>query len=325
MKYIESISDDIFFNLALEEYAFQNLRDDEYFILWKNDKCIVLGRYQNAFEEINIKEAEKAGVKVARRNSGGGTVFHDKGNLNYSIIKNLEKHSFIDYDSYLMPVISALNSMGIKAEKSKTSDIIIDGKKISGSAQSSRKGRVLHHGTLLFNADLSFLNKILKPTEARVESRSVKSVRSAVTNIVEHIDKNKNISLDDFKNSLLYELFPDGIQKHDFTKKQLEDIIDLKTTKYSDWQWNFGNSPNFTFNKESILNNNSLQIILEVKKGMIFTCTVKCDHIPCREIELAVTGSRYSYIEIMNKLNEVKFINNVSTKINIEELADCFF
>lgn len=319
MKYIESNSEDVYFNLALEEYLFQNFKDDEYFMLWKNDNSIVLGKYQNVFEEINIKEAEKAGMKVARRNSGGGTVFHDKGNLNYSIIKNLDKNTFIDYDSFLIPVIEALNKLGINAEKRRTCDIAIDGKKISGSAQSSRGGRVLHHGTLLFDADLNLLENMLKTTEGKIESRSVKSVRSIVTNIRDHIDK--NISIDDFKKTLINTLFPDGIEKVKLNDEQLQEINNLVQNKYSDWKWNYGNSPDFTFKKSNTLSNGILKINLYVKKGMIFACTITGTNFHCSEIESAVVGSRYSYNEILNNLREIKSLEN----INIEGLADCFF
>lgn len=117
MKYIESISDDVYFNLALEEYIFNNLKDDTFFMLWKNYNSIVLGKHQNVFEEINIKAIEQNNVKVARRNTGGGTVFHDRGNLNYSVITDYDKSTFIDYDQFIIPVINALNSIGVKAEK----------------------------------------------------------------------------------------------------------------------------------------------------------------------------------------------------------------
>lgn len=320
MKYIESISNDIYFNLALEEYVFQNLNDDAYFMLWENDSSIVLGKHQNVFEEINIKEAEKTGIKIARRNSGGGTVFHDRGNLNYSFIKNYDKYSFIDYDSFLTPVIEALNSLSIKAEKRRTCDIAIDGKKISGSAQSSKGGRILHHGTLLFDADLSLLEKLLKPTNGKIESRSIKSVRSTVTNIKEHL--HEEITLDTFKNHLLNALFPLGIKKISLTDEQLQEVKNLAESKYSDWKWNFGNSPDFSYEKQSILVNEPVTIKLQVKKGMIFASTVEGEILPCCDIENAVTGSRYSYREIMDRLKEMKSLNK---NINIEILADCFF
>lgn len=321
MKYVDCISENIFYNLALEEYLFQNLKEDDYFMLWKNENSLVLGKYQNAFEEINIKEAEKSSIKVARRNSGGGTVFHDVGNLNYSIIKNIEKNSFVDYDTFLVPIINALNSLGIKAEKRRTCDIAIDGKKISGSAQTSKGGRVLHHGTLLFNSDLSLLKNMLKTTDGKIESRAVKSFRSIVTNISDYLDK--ETSIDEFKEDLLNKLFPNGIPKLELTNKQLEEINTIANTKYSDWQWNYGRSPEFTFEKESSFQNSLLSIKMQVKNGMISTCDVKSLNLPCDELSSKIIGSRYSYKEIFNKLNEIKFLKNIN--LNIEELADCFF
>lgn len=322
MKYIESVSDDIYFNLALEEYVFRNLADDEYFMLWKNDDSIVLGKYQNVFEEINIKEAEKSGIKIARRNSGGGTVFHDRGNLNYSFIKNYDKNSFVDYDSFLTPVIDALNTMGIKAEKRRSCDIAIDGRKISGSAQSSKGGRVLHHGTLLFDADLSLLEIMLKPTEGKIESRSIKSFRSTVTNISEHL--REGITLDEFKASLLNALFPEGIHHAFLSEEQLKEITELAQSKYSDWKWNFGNSPDFSYEKKSSVLNMDIDVRLQVKKGMIYECNVRCEILQCIDIEHSLTGARYSYSEISTRLKEIKSIIDMNN-INIEELADCFF
>jgi len=319
LKYIESISDDIYFNLALEEYVFHNLKDDTYFMLWKNNDSIVLGKYQNVFEEINIKAVEKMGIKVARRNSGGGTVFHDKGNLNYSIIKDYDRNSFIDYDIFINPVIKALNSLGIHAEKRRTSDIAIDGKKISGSAQSCKGDRVLHHGTLLFNTDLSMLENFLKTTDGKIESKAVKSVRSAVVNIKDYIDY--DVTLDDFKNLLLKSMFPDGIQKAVLSEEQLAEVNNLVENKYSQWQWNYGNSPEFSYEKACVLLDEAVNIKLHVKKGIIETCTVERDKFPCEDIETAAIGTRYNYKEIVNKLKEIKSLEN----INIEELAECFF
>lgn len=319
MKYIDSISNDIYFNLALEEYVFHNFKDDTYFLLWDNDNSIVLGKYQNVFEEINIKAVEKMDIKVARRNSGGGTVFHDKGNLNYSIITDYDKNSFIDYDIFINPVITALNSLGIHAEKRRTSDIVIEGKKISGSAQSCKNDRILHHGTLLFNADLSMLENLLKTTDGKIESKSVKSVRSSVTNIKEHIDD--NITLDDFKTLLLNSLFPNGVQKVFLTEDQIAEVNNLVKNKYSQWQWNYGNSPEFSYEKESELLDMVINIKLHVKKGIIETCIIEGDKCPCKDIETAAIGTRYNYNEITDKLKEIKSLE----KINIEELADCFF
>ncbi len=323
MKYIESISDDIYFNLALEEYIFTNLKDDTYFMLWKNDNSLVLGKHQNVFEEINIKAIEHNNIKVARRNTGGGTVFHDKGNLNYSIITDYDKNKFVDYDQFIIPVINALNSIGVKAEKRRTSDIAIDGKKISGSAQTIKGNRALHHGTLLFDADLSMLHDLLKTTEGKIESKSVKSVRSIVTNIKEHLSDTA-IDINEFQRLLVHTLFSDNEEKYEINQEQIDVVKELVENKYSKWEWNFGLSPDFYFEKESLILDNKVKVKLYVKKGIVNSCEIFGNKIPCDDLQENILGSRYSYTEITNKLKNLsllKFIEN----INYEELAECFF
>lgn len=320
MKYIESISNDVHFNLALEEYVFNNLKDDTYFMLWKNDCSLVIGKHQNAYEEINIKTIEKKNIKVARRNTGGGTVFHDKGNLNYSIITNYDKNTFIDYDQFIIPVINSLNLIGVKAEKRRNSDIAIDGKKISGSAQTIKGGRALHHGTLLFSADLTMLHDLLKTTDGRIESKSVKSVRSIVTNIKDNL-KSSAIDIDEFQKLLVNTMFVDKVEKYEISQEEIEAVKELIENKYSKWEWNFGGSPDFCFEKESVIWGNTIHVKLYVKKGVITECNIIGSNIFSEKLEENIIGSRYSYFNIVNKLKELSFLKN----INYEELADCFF
>lgn len=323
MKYIESISDDVYFNLALEEYIFNNLKDDTYFMLWKNDSSIVLGKHQNVFEEINIKAIEQNNIKVARRNTGGGTVFHDRGNLNYSVITEYDKNTLIDYNQFIIPVINALNSMGINAEKRRTSDIAIDGKKISGSAQSIKGNRALHHGTLLFDADLTMLHDLLKTTEGKIESKSVKSVRSIVTNIKNHLFDTA-INIDEFQKLLIDTMFSDKVDKYEITQEQIETIKELVENKYSKWEWNFGNSPDFYFEKDSVILSNTIKVKLHVKKGVITDCNIQGNNIPSDILEENIIGSRYSYINIVNKFKELSSLKNINN-FNYEKLAECFF
>lgn len=320
MKYIENNNNNVYFNLAFEEYVFNNLKDDDYILLWKNDESIVLGKYQNAFEEINIKAVENNGIKVARRNTGGGTVFHDRGNLNYSFMINYDRGSFADYDKFIMPIIEALKTMGIDANKRRSSDIAINNMKISGSAQAISGGRILHHGTLLFNSDIEKLNEMLKALNGKFECKSVKSVRSIVTNISRHID-NKNMSINDFQEALLNALFPSGIEKVILTDKQLNDINELVEKKYSKWEWNYGRSPDFTYKKQSHISDGCINVQLSIKKGLIDGVNVTAEVLPCADIENALKGSFYSHKEITKKLMEIQYIDN----INIEELVSCFF
>lgn len=318
MKLIESTFDDIHLNLALEEYVFQNFMDDDYFIIWENDNSIALGKYQNPFEEVNFKEVEKLGTKIARRNSGGGTVFHDKGNINYSVIINNEKRLRVNYDSFMDPIINSLNKLGIKAEKTGICNIVVDDKKISGNAQYSRKGRVLHHGTLLYDANLKLLNNILTPTDGKIESKSVKSVKSHVTNIIDYMDK--RLSLSNFKSEFLRVLFPEGIERVRFSDNQEQEVFDLAKDKYMTWEWTYGNTPDFTLEKTATLDDNDFDINLQIKKGRIASVTLKSEKLSWSEIEKKLIDKKYSYKEVFYVLKEIKDL-----EFDIEELADCFF
>lgn len=323
MKYIESTSNNVYFNLALEEYIFNNFNDDSYLLFWKNDKSIVIGKYQNVFEEINIKAAEKLNINVARRISGGGTVFHDRGNLNYSFIKNHNPDSYVDYDVFLNPVVSALKSLGINAAKRRTCDIAIEGKKISGSAQAIKRGRILHHGTLLFDTDLLTLNDLLTVKEGKFISNAVKSVKSEVTNIKEHI-ANKALTLDEFQALLLKAMFPQGVQKVDISNEHMAAIRDRAKNKYSTWQWNYGTSPKFSYSKESIISGESVYLKLEVDRGIIVHCEILKNKLPVGNIENAVKGLRYCYAEIANKLGEISSLGEFE-ETAVDKLALCFF
>ena len=158
MIQIETTSHDPFFNQAFEDYVFRTYREGDVLLLWRNRPAVVVGCYQNICREVHVRALLDRGIPVVRRMSGGGTVYHDLGNLNYTLIS--DQTGPLDYDRCLEPVIRALNALGIPAQKNRTCDIAVDGKKISGSAQKIAGGRVLHHGTLLFDSDLSLLDEI---------------------------------------------------------------------------------------------------------------------------------------------------------------------
>lgn len=323
MKVIDGTSTDVYFNLAMEEYVFKNFGDTDYLILWKNHDSIVLGKHQNIFEEINLLAVEKSGIRVARRNTGGGTVFHDEQNLNYSFITSQEE-GFSNYDQFLTPMIGALNKMGIPAAKRRNSDIAIGEQKISGSAQTIKKGRVLHHGTLLFDSDLSLLKKLLKPTEGKITSKSVKSVRSDVTNIKEHMG-DPSLTLNAFKERLLENLFPDGCEKVSLTAADIAAIGVLVAEKYSQWEWNYGLSPKFYFEKQSLVTDKDGQskkvvVNLEIIKGKIVGCQAKVDELANAEIQEVLIGVRYGYQEILKKLSGIGLVESVE----LDALTACF-
>ncbi len=323
LKFIANEVDDVYYNLAMEEYILQNFRDGTYLLLWRNNQSIVVGKYQNVFEEVNLRAVEEAGIKVARRNSGGGTVYHDMGNLNYSIIMDYNPQSFIRYDDFLEPVISALRKMGIPAMKKGASDIAIDGMKISGSAQTIKRGRLLHHGTLLFDADLGALRELLRPTTGMITSRAVKSVRSPVANIRENV-MCRDFVFSDFRKNLLTYLMHTEIEHETLTAEQIDDVRLLVEEKYSSWEWNFGKSPAFDFEKEDTVFGDLIKVRLRVEDGIITSCATQGCHISDKALERVLKDTRYSYREVSERLRGSEYGKGL-TSLGLSCLTSCFF
>ena len=198
MIYIESKSNDPRYNTALEFYAFNELaKKDDVFMLWINSPCIVVGKNQNTTEEVNQRFCDDNDIKIVRRVSGGGAVYHDLNNLNYTIISNGRSGEEFDFKSFSQPVIDALASLGVKAEFTGRNDLEIDGQKFCGNAQYVRSGRIMHHGCLMFDVDTSVLANALKVSKDKIESKGIKSVRSRVTNIKDHLP-NQEMTVADF-------------------------------------------------------------------------------------------------------------------------------
>ena len=240
--YIPVTSTDPAFNLALEQYVFDSMpRSRQYFLLWQNQNAIIVGKHQNALAEINEAYVREHGIRVIRRLSGGGAVYHDLGNLNYTWITDAGDSHQVDLGKFCQPVAEALRALGADAEVSGRNDILIAGQKISGNAQYIREGRVMHHGTLLFDSDLSVLGNALKVDPAKIQAKGVQSVRSRVSTIRPHI--RQAASLDDFKQLLLEKLFPDGVMEYRLTDADIQAIEQLRQQRYDTWDWNYGASP----------------------------------------------------------------------------------
>lgn len=259
------------FNLALEEYVLKFIETDEdILLLYQNVPSIIVGRNQNVFEEINHQFVKKHNIPVIRRISGGGTVYHDLGNLNFSFITNDVKGSLSNYKKFTLPIINALNDIGVKASFFGKSDIILDGKKISGNAQSFYKKRMLHHGTLLFDTNLLYLNEAIQSNVTSIESKSIKSNRSFVTNIKDYLDKTWNIQ--DFKTYLYRKLFghENYLERNiSLTQNDYDEIEKLIHTRYDLWSWNYGESPEFQMSRTFQNDEGISKIDLQIHQGKI--------------------------------------------------------
>ncbi len=308
MKFIIYPETDAYFNLAAEEYVFSTLdKEQEYIMLWQNANAVVIGKHQNTLEEISLPYVEEHNIQIVRRLTGGGAVYHDLGNLNYTFILNVQQ-SEINFRAFSQPMADALNQLGLNVEFSGRNDLILDGKKISGVAQYIKNGRVLHHGTLLFNSNLNVLSNVLNVSNKKIESKGVKSVRSRVTNIADYLP---GMTMDEFKEHLertfMDELKP---ERYHFSEKDLAAIRELRDTKYSTWDWNYGKSPEFDLRKEFRFNEGGVTIYMKVNAGVIQEIRLYGDFFGNGDIS-----------DIENKLQFVKLreedVRNVLRSLNV--------
>lgn len=259
-----------YFNLASEEFLLENGSGD-IFMIWRNGKSVIIGKNQNAYGEINIDFCEKNGIKTVRRLTGGGAVFHDKGNINFSFVTDAKKDG-IDFSPFISRITKALSSFGINAYANGRNDIEAEGFKISGNAQcvhNCRDGRqrLLHHGTLLFSADMSALSGALLPDREKMESKGIKSVRSRVANIKDIPGYCGPNEPEGFARELCR--LCGGELAADFSQEEKSAIEELAKSKYSKWEWNFGESPRFSAVKKKRFPYGTVEIAYTAKKGII--------------------------------------------------------
>ena len=235
--FISHDNTDPYFNLASEEYLLKQT-DGFYVYLWVNSPAVIVGVNQNAFSEVRLNVLEEKNIKLVRRLTGGGAVYHDLNNLCYTIIAPYDEGK-TSYKEFTAPVIEYLNSLGVKAEFTGRNDVSIDGKKISGTAQTVYKNRVMFHGTLLYKTDFDVLSSVLSPDKLKIESKGIKSVRKRVTNISEYLP---NVSFNEFRKGIADFLKKDK-RVRTFNSEEITQIEKLKREKYLTYDWNFGNSP----------------------------------------------------------------------------------
>jgi lipoate---protein ligase len=296
-------------NLALEEYALRNFGESEdYLLFYINGPSIIIGRNQNTLEEINDEYVRENGIHVVRRMSGGGAVYHDHGNLNFSFITNYKKENLHNFKKFTKPVIQVLKEMGVDAVMSGRNDILAEGRKISGNAQFSTGKRMFSHGTLLFNSDLEEVTRALDVKMSKIESKGHKSVRSRVANISEFL--NEELSVSEFRQSLLDGLYRerDHFETYHLTDDEWKAVHDLKDEKYGNWDWNFGRSPEFNIQRTKRFPVGEIDLRLDVEKGHIKNLKIYGDFFgkePVDEIEKILKDVRYEPSDIEVALNGI--------------------
>jgi lipoate-protein ligase A len=327
MRYLINTSTDPYFNLALDEYAMQHIDvGEDYFFLWQNEPAIIVGKNQNTAEEINPQFVEDNHIKVARRVSGGGAVFHDYGNLNFTIITNVGDLSKVDFKKYVQPVIKALESMGVKAEASGRNDILIDGKKISGNAQRQEKGRLMHHGTLMFDVNVEDMVRSLNVAEDKFISKAAKSVRARVTNIKDHLQP--GTTLESFWQQLHHYLSNEGKDAEIMlTAAQRQEIQQIADERFASWDWTYGKSPEFNYRNSERFPGGKVDVMVDVEAGKIKNVRFLGDYLGVNdvyEVEAKLSGVRYDKVDVRAVLQSVNFASYFGT-ITVDELLHVLF
>ncbi|TRM11860.1 lipoate--protein ligase [Lentibacillus cibarius] len=312
MKFIDNqgITDPMI-NLAIEEYILQNFGEkDTYLLFYINKPSIIVGRNQNSVEEINTDYVEENDIKVVRRLSGGGAVYHDEQNLNFSFITKDDGESFQDFAKFTQPVVDALNKLGVPAEMKGRNDLAVEGRKISGNAMFATKGRMFSHGTLMLDSEIEHVVSALNVNKEKIESKGIKSIRSRVANISEYLDE--KISMEDFKELILKYIFDvedvKDVPRHELTEADWEEIYKISENRYQKWEWNFGKSPKFNVQASHKFDGGLVDVRLDVKNGMIENCTIYGDFFglgDVSELEDKLTGIRHERKAIDEALADV--------------------
>ncbi len=312
MILIDRTETDPYFNIAAEEYVLKEFTEDV-FMLWVNSPAVIIGKHQVAAAEADMIYTYKKNIPLIRRITGGGTVYHDEGNLNYSLLVSGEKGKLVDYEKYSGSVIRALATQELIASLQGKSNLAIKGLKFSGNAEHVFRNRVLHHGTILFNSDLERLRKCIRPAHNNYSDKAIRSVDSSIANITDHLPE--KMSMDKFRKILLNQIkldFP-GIAGYSFSMEDKQKIRKLVHDKYSSPDWNFGYSPKYSLSKEIIFMKEKYRIDLQTEKGMI------------REIIFSKNGSKvFTGISrhLKNVLHHPKTIKDVFLSISFAMETD---
>ncbi len=325
INYIVTGSLDPCYNLAFEQYLLEHKTEGKWLMLWQNANTVVIGMNQNAAEEINADFVKAHNITVVRRMTGGGAVYHDLGNLNYSFITDTGDKSSLSIEQFSRPVCRALESLGLSASVGGRNDIIVEGKKVSGVAQRIYKGRILHHGTLLFRSDADMIAGSLNADPSKFESKSSKSVRSRVGNISDFLPD--DMSFEQFRGEIKRQLSLDGAVECSLREDELEEIRKNADEKYRSWEWTYGRSPKYTFKNKARFPGGSIEVRLFVSGGIIKEAAFSGDYMAVTDssdASRALSGVKFNREDVLEALTAVD-TEAVFGEITAENIADVIF
>ena len=317
MIYINSNSTSPYFNFALEEYLLtkKDLPEDKIFLFWRTSPTVMVGRYQNTYNEINEKYIKENNINVVRRNSGGGAIYTDNGAWQFTFIDKNYKEDSISFEKFTRPIIEALKRENIDASFNSRNDLLINNKKFSGNAQYRKNNAILHHGSILFNTDIKSMVESLTVAEDKIIAKGIKSVRERVINVREVMKD--DISSEDFKDIMLNSLLKNSTT-YTLTEKDLEKINKIKEEKFESWDWNYGKNPLFNINKCKRFEGGRVDFKLDIKNGIIKNCCIEGDFFANKDL----LNCKYMKDDINNVLEKIK-AENYFHKITKDNLLEC--
>lgn len=321
-------------NLAIETFLLQEMPLEEPILLFYiNEPSIIIGRNQNTIEEINREYVEEHGIHVVRRLSGGGAVYHDFGNLNFSFIMPDDGDSFRDFAKVTKPIIQALHELGISgAELKGRNDLVIDGLKFSGNAMYATNGRMFAHGTIMFDSDIDEVVNALKVKKEKIESKGIKSIRSRVTNIKPFLPEEKQgMTTVEFREDILLKIFGvssvEDVKTYELTEKDWEKINQISEQYYRNWDWNYGKSPDFNFSRQKRFSIGSIEVHLNVSEGIIEDVKIFGDFFglgDIKDVEQVLTGIKYDKATLQEAVETID-IKKYFGAIEVQDLLELLY
>ncbi|WP_226063988.1 lipoate--protein ligase [Kaistella polysaccharea] len=326
MLLIDSPSTNAYFNIASEEYLLTRFPTEDIFLLYVNAPSIIVGKFQNTLAEINLDYVREKDIKVVRRMSGGGTVYHDLGNLNFSFHTLLGKNDFGDFSVFTKPVLTMLNKLGVPAELKGRNDLLVNGKKFSGNAKLARHGKIIQHGTILLNSEMAVLSDALKVNPLKFIDKAIKSTRSRVTNLIDYLPA--DTTTNQLKIWLLDEIRNNNpkAETYTLTPEDIAGIEQLQKEKYETWDWNFGFSPQYNFKKAIKIPAGFIEVHLDVVHGLIEKAKIFGDFFaskPLEELETLLVGQKHE-TDAVEKLLQSVDLTEYFGKVTVDEVVEAF-